>query len=228
MEVRDMRIVDKADYINGKQFVGSIERTPMKPDMYQDFIDTLSKYESVENIFAVLENYTDFFKAAIDFANWFPKEHWKELFYAAKNGFYSADVPADCIYLICKAYANVDIPNLVFKQIPAHWFSSWIREGYLTGGYTLRDIVCTYCAKSYRPLDAVNIKIRYDNYTEIYIRSTDMVAVVPNKLGDLLSYDVIEQLECTPLGLHVGGKYIRTLGGFYGAVNSNYDLRRLV
>ncbi len=220
-------IVSKADYINGKRFTGQVEHLKVDPEMYQNFVNKLEMYDEARSLFYCLESHSDFFKYASDFAKWFPKPLWKELFYAARNGFYSADVPADCIYLVKKAYAVIDLPNLIFKQIPTAYLNTWFSEGYLSGGYTLRDVVCTYCCSTYKPLDEVSTKIKHKDFTEIYVRSTDMVAAVPSRLGDFLSADVIDKLECSPMGLHVNGAYIRTMAGFYGAVNSNYDLRKL-
>ncbi len=228
MEVKDFSIIDMADYINGKKYVSESVHLDVEDSMYQDFADYLAKYEDAAMLFSNVKSHTEFFKYATDFAYWFPKDCWKELFYATKNGFYSKSVPADCIYMIKMAYLNIDLPNLIFRQIPKTWLAEWFKSGYLTDGYTLRDVVCTYCMPQYKPIDGITLKVRYSDYTEIYVPSTDMVAAVPNPIGDILSVDVINQIECNSFGLHVDNHYIRTMGGYYGAVNSNYDLRKLV
>lgn len=227
VKIKDMSIREKAEYICGKKFLGTSTREVTNEDMYQSFCTMLHKYDDVLYVFNYLESYTEFFKCCTDFAKWFPKKHWKELFYAVKNGFYSTDVPSDSIYLTKKAYTAISIPNLILKQIPVSWQSSWFEEGYFSGGYTLRDVICTFCMPTYRPLDHINNKVTYETFTEIYIKDTDMVAAVPNRIGDLLSAETIDRIKCEPNGLSVDGKFLRTLGGYHGAANSIYDLRQL-
>lgn len=223
-----MKITEYANLVLGKEYLGQSNRQSVSSDVYQDFIDKLSKYSDIKQVFNATNSHAEFFSACKDFSRWTPKHAQKEVFYAAKNGFYSKDVPADCIFLVKLAFNRVSIPNLILKQVPSSVSKTWFAEGYFTGGYTLRDVICTYCAPDYIPISDTNTKVKHNTYTEIYIKSTDMVAAVPNKIGDLLSLNDIENIECDVNGLHIGGNYIRTLGGYYGASNSVYDLRRIV
>lgn len=227
IRVKDMSIIDMAEYIEGHKFTGKSNRLHVTEDMYKDFVTKLSYYDTAAYMLNYFEHYKDFFKSCSDFAEWFPKDSWCELFYAAKNHAYSVDVPADCLYLIKKAYNNISIPNLVFKQIPTSILSSWFEEGYLTGGYTLKDVVCSSCLQTYKPLSETRTKIIHNNFTEIYVAKTDMVAALPNAIGEVLSASDISKITLSMHGLHIEGKYLRTLAGFYGAVNSIYDLRRV-
>ena len=71
-------------------------------------------------------------------------------------------------------------------------------------------------------------KVAYQDFTELYVEETDMVAILPNALAVGLNEDSIQYLHVTPDGLVIKDILLRTRGSYTGAVNSIYDLRKLV
>lgn len=225
-----LRVIDLEPYITGKQFTGEVKAQPrMNTDVYTKFMTMLSESSIAREFFNAYESYKDFYTTAADFKALIPKEYQAEAFYAAKCECFYVEVPSFCVYMLKKAYKEArEIPNLMFKYLPFPVLTEWFKQGYFLGGLTLRDVICNICTEEYQPLKETQLKVKYKEFTEIYVPDTDMVAAVPNKIGDLLDDNGILAIVEKAEGLSTNGVLLRSMAGYVGAINSTYDLRKLI
>ena len=223
-------------FIKGKKFTGEAkEREPLSRQSLKDFLDMLNQQVMIKQFFNVYEKHTEFYNKAVDFKALVPKNIQKEVFYAAKLGKFYPQVPSQAVYMVKKAWEASDgIPNLIPKLLPLKLLDEMFKSGYFMGSVSLYDVICNICDSGdstsikYKPLSDYNLKNRHNNFTELYIKSTDMVAAVPNSIGDSLAESDIENITLGADGLEIKGKLLRTMGGYVGAINSYYDLRELI
>lgn len=218
---------EMAPYIQGKKFEGAAKREPDKNAVDQ-FAKRVGESITAKSNLDLIENWNDFYSIEPDFKNWIKADQRAEAFYAAKNEAFAYAVPSMCIYMLKKAYNVYKSPNLIFKMLPQPMFEKFIAEGYLGGGLSLQDVVCSFCNPNYQPLSTERLKCRCGEFTEIYVQETDMVALVPNRVADNLDDKAIDNITVTPAGLSTGGMLLRMMGGSRGVINSTYDLRNLV
>ena len=226
----DMTLSELSPYILGKAYTGKVNTVPRcNKDALTQFLTLLSENPIAKEFFDVYDNYKDFYTTAVDFKNLIPKEYQMEVFYAAKLGSFYVEVPSFCVYMLKKAYEQADgIPNLILKIVPTQVLSEWLKDGYFLGGLTLRDVICNVCCKDYNPLSEDRLKNKVGDFTEVYVKETDMVAAVPNKIADLLDDNGILGITESDIGLQSNGVLLRTMCGYVGAINSKYDLRKLI
>lgn len=223
-------ISEMEPYITGKAYIEGEKKTPtMDKEVFKRFLEMLNSDPIAKQFFDVYEHHLDFYTTATDFKNNIPKELQAECFYAAKVGSYIYGVPSYLVYMVKKAYESVgNIPNLIIKALPINLLKDCFTKGYLVEYVTLRDVICNVCNEQYTPLCDVKPKNRVGDYTELYVKSTNMVAAVPNKIADALDNDNVLNIVETPNGLAVGGILLRTMCNYAGAINSTYDLRELI
>lgn len=224
------KLCDLEPYILGKKSFGEAKDQPrLNQEIFDEFIRRLEEDPIAKEFFNAFEAAADFYNTMLDFKHFIPKEMRTEVFYAAKNGFGYVQVPSFCVYMLRKAWDSCyGIPNLLFKVLPATCIKEFCKRDYLLGGLSLRDVICNVCSEDFTPLSLYHPKNKLDKFTELYISSTDMVAAVPNSIGDCLSEDTIASIKLGPNGLEVNGVLLRTMCGHVGAINSFYDLRELL
>lgn len=219
-----------APYILGKQFTGEAKTAPrLNKDVFTQFLTMLSENTIAKEFFDVYDNYKDFYTTAVDFKNLIPKEYQMEVFYAAKVGSFYVEVPSFCVYMLKQAWDKADgMPNMVLKLLPTQLLTECFKNGYFLGGLTLRDVICNVCCQDYNPLSEDRPKNRVGDFTELYIKDTDMVAAVPNKIADAFDDAGVLSIVDTDAGLQANGVMLRTMCNYVGAINSKYDLRKLI
>lgn len=230
MSQDNMTIPDMAPYIMGQKYLKESEPYVFSDfELYKAFSKAVATTQLGDVNFDAMENYKDFFNCEPEIKKLIPsRQAQQEVFYALKNGIIVKGVPANCIYMVKKALSKIDSPNLVVKQLPLDLLKSCFTKGYFGDGYTLRDVICNLSNLPYEPLSMTKSKIIYQDFTELYVKETDMVALLPNALAAGLNEDSISYLHVTPDGLMVKDILLRTRGNYIGAVNSIYDLRKLV
>lgn len=230
MSKDNMSIIDMAPYIRGERYLGEMELTKF-PDfeLYKTFSKAVATTQLGDVNFDAMENYKDFFNCEVEIKKLIPtRQFQQEVFYALKNGIIVQGVPSYCIYMVKKALDMYHSPNLVVKQLPLDLLKNCFTQGYFGDDYTLRDVICNLSGLPYEPLSMSKRKVAYQDFTELYVEETDMVAILPNALAVGLNEDSIQYLHVTPDGLVIKDILLRTRGSYTGAVNSIYDLRKLV
>lgn len=223
-----MTLDEMAPYVLGKKF--SDQPVAKRSSASNDkFVRMVNESVTAKVTLEAAEDWHDFYAIEKDFANIIPKDDKEEAFYAAKNGEYSLLVPSFMIYMIKRAYfTEYKSPNLILKQMHERVLNMFFSKGYLGGSLTVQDVICSVCDEHYVPLSKTNLRNKCLGYTEIYVQSTDMVALLPNTLADLLDDNSIDKMVVTESGLSTGGQILRTMGGLRGIVNSVYDLRKVI
>lgn len=217
-------------YIRGNKFTGKAkEYVSITEDDVTKFLTLLDTFPIAKQVFDVTEKASDFYSVYPDFTHYFKKEIRVEVYYAAKNGGLYKQIPAYCVYILKKAWAECNgITNLICKVIPLNCLETFCQEDYFLGGLSLYDAICNVCTPDYTPVSDRNLKVRNGNFYELYIASTDMVAIVPDAIANVLTDDAIRSIEVSARDLLVDGKPLRTFAGYIGAINSTYDLRELL
>lgn len=229
-KISEFNLSELEPYILGKEFTGELKDVPrLNKDVFEQFMIMLSESDIASGFFDVYSNYKDFYATATDFKNLIPKEFQMEVFYAAKVGSFYVEIPSFCVFMLKQAWElSQGIPNLILKYVPMQALTEWFKKGYFLGGLTLRDAICNVCCPDYNPLSELRLKNTVGDFTEIWVRDTDMVAAVPNKIADLLDDKGILDIVDTEAGLQSNGVLLRTMAGYVGAINSKYDLRNLI
>lgn len=226
--VADLSLIELEPYITGKQFTGEVDIPRCTEEMLKKFLTMLEEDNIAKECFNAYEYAANFYTAMPDFKHFIPKELQQECFYAAKNGVMYKEIPALCVYLLKKAYESCNgIPNLILKAIPSNVLNEWCKKGYFKG-ITLQDAICNVCNPKYKPFNNAYLKNPMGDFVEVYVPSEDMVAAVPNSIAEYLDENSIRKIELTDNGLAVNGVLIRTLCNYVGAINSYYDLRKLL
>lgn len=228
--VNDLTLDQLEPFIEGREFTSKpCKQVRLNTDTFNKFMQMIEEDYNAKRFLESFEFPKDFYNTLPDFKHFFPAEVREELFYAAKNGKMYVEIPSACVYLLNKAWDQCNgIPNLLLKTVPLPALSAWLRKGYFLGAVTLKDAICNVCTPMYKPLCNTRLRNRVNDFTEIYIGATDMVAAVPNAIADALDDDSIRRITVTPSGLAVDGVLLRTMANYVGAINSIYDLRELL
>lgn len=221
-----MTLAELQPYITGERFSReAVEPYRLDINLYKNLAQVVSESVSAQKNLDVCELPVDFYRVEPDIKYLVPMQAREEMFYALKNGAANPDVPSKLVYYIKKSYNMDKMPNLIFKKIPESELKVFFQENYLGNGYTIRDVVCSIIDPHYIPVNNYTRLVKYDNFVEVYVESTDMVAALPNPMVKNLSQRDIHNIKVDSSGLRIGDCYLRSLGGYYGAVNSIYDLR---
>jgi hypothetical protein len=220
-----MTILDMEPYILGNKHIED-ETSPVRAtsDDFQTWVDAVNVREGAKELMSVIETPKQFFELEPDIAHIVKRNYREEMFFSVKNGFFSTCVPAKCIYMINKLYSKYKLCSLIPKMLPRYVFG----KNYIAGGFTLHDTIATLCDKRYYPLAQHRLSLNFGDYREVYIESTDMVAAIPSVIASGFSEDEIRAIEADEYGLKIHDVYIGFMGGYNGACNSIYDLRKLV
>ena len=225
-----LTLSDLEPYIKGTKFTGDIDKQPVEcdPTALATFLG-LVEADNYASTFLKFDNAKTFYNTLPDFEHHIPKEQMQEVFYAAKAGSYIKGCPSMCHYMIKEAWKEANgMPNLVPMILPAPLLKTFLKRGYLTEGLTLEKLISSLCKETYKPLSVTQPKVKHDVFTELYVRGQDMVAAVPNDIGDSLPDEDVLNIEVTRDGLATRGILLRTMCGRMGAINSTYDLRELI
>lgn len=232
MEIKlsELTLDDLEPYILGKEFTGEAKDMPrLNKDVFEKFLTMIEEDPIAKSFLDACEHYKDFYNMATDFKALIPKEYQMECFYAAKNGKFYVEIPSFCVYMLDRAYKMTDgIPNLILKYLPYPALTEMLKKDYFLGGMTLRDAICNVCCEEYNPVSKSKPKNKLRDFTELYIASTDMVAAVPHNIADKLDINNVLDIQMTDKGLASNGVLLRTMCDYVGAVNSKYDLRKLI
>ena len=218
-------------YVMGKMFTGDAKRPVyLEENDVVEFMTMLEQFPVAKEVFNLCEAPTDFYYMCPEFAKKYKStDKWSELFYAAKNGGIYRSIPAYCVYLLRKAWAECNgIPNLILKVLPLKALNMFLQKDYFLGGLSLYDAICNVCTSDYQPIAINRLKIKHDDFYELYIKCTDMVAAVPAPIAEILPDSSLEKIEVSAKDMLIDGKPIRTLCSYVGAINSTYDLRDLL
>ena len=224
-----MTLLELEPYIMGNKFTRMVKE-PYRGDyeLFDKIDDLVKRSSTAPNNLRLFEIPKEFYSVEPDIADFVPRPAREEIFYALKNGFISSEVPAKCIYYIRKAYNLYKIPNLIFKLIPEKEYTIFFQENYFKNNLTVYDVICNFCDERYLPVSAGKLKVPLGGYNAVYIRSKDMIAIMPESIAKILSHEDILHLEVDSDGIKLGSSYLKFLADYNGACESIYDLRTLI
>ncbi len=152
-----------------------------------------------------------------------------EAFYALKLGEYYKEVSPRVQYYLKQAYDEAhEIPNLIFKFLPHKLMAEMFTEGFFPEGITAREVIQTMFNPEYKPVCSTNPINRMTDFSEIYVKDTDMVVAVPNNIANKIPVSNIADITVDALGVQIHGMYLRTMGNTIGYAQSIYDLRNVI
>lgn len=223
-----MKITEMAPYVFGDTFTRSVQApTRCTPSLFEKVVEAASESSTYSDTIDMIYNVKDFVYLHPDIANIFPASEKEEMFYCLKNGGYCEDVPAKCIFVFKTLFNWYGSASIALKCLTANTFKVFFQENYLNN-CTMRDVIKNFVDPDYEPLTESNLRIRHETYDEVLVLSTDMVALLPKDISNILSDADIAKIILGKNGLEIDGLLLRFMGGHYGACNSIYDLRRLV
>lgn len=226
-----MRVIDYADYVMGLKSPWELIKEPYRADRegLKMAVEMLDKHPTAKSNLDTMKMPKLFYIREPDMANDIPKHMREELFYALKLGYASTVAPAKLLYYIKISYEEYGSPNYLFKITLEKDLQEFMSKGYLADGYTLRDVICSITKlPSYSPLSEGKLAVQMGEHWDVYIHDNDSIAMLPGDLRQLLSHDDIRNLSVKGNRIYIGEKPISQLGKYIGAVNSCYDLRKLL
>lgn len=223
-----MIILEFAPYVNGDLYTREC-KAPARctQHLYEKVVAAAAASEECKKIVSLTNSYMDFMYMMPDVANLFPLTEREEMFYCLKNGGFCPDVPAKCICVLKELYAQTGSVSLALKSLPSNMFKVFFQKNYLNN-CTMRDVIKSFIDPDYEPFTTSMLRLKHKDYDEVYVLQTDMVAFLPKKLSAVIADTDIHKIVMGENGLEIDGLLLRQLGGYYGACNSNYDLRALV
>lgn len=225
-----MLLTAYAPFITGEQKLppSSFKYTPINEDRLKAWQVELSKDPMCYSCFQATEDHINFLRNFSNLLNSATMEEATDMFYACKLGFMSPIIPSEYLYWLDKCYRKYTIANLIPKLMPERLLTNLFKEGFILGGFSLRDIIKSLFDAEYEPVSITNYKAPCTGGYELYIEATDMICAVPMDIGDMLTQKDIEALYVDKFGVKLKDIYLRTSLDYYGGVNSTYDLRRLI
>lgn len=223
-----MTLLDFAPYVNGDAFTRECP-APVRctPYMYDKVVKEAGASDTFSSVIQLIDSYEEFLSVEVDVAKSIPVSEREEMFYCLKNGGYSEDVPAKCIYIFKTLFAKYSSVSLALLALPKSMFTVFFQKNYLKD-CTMRDVIKSLIDPDYEPFTTANLRIKHKNYDEVYVVDQDMVALLPKDISDKLTDTDISRMYLAKTGLTVDGLLVRCMAGHFGAINSTYDLRAVV
>lgn len=224
-----MKITEYAPYILGEVTTrqGLVEPYRLTTERFNEYFDIFAKSRTADQVMRVCESSKAFFYVEDTLKRYVSKEERDEFFFSIKNGFFYEGVPSISLYKILKAYNLYKLPNLIFKIFSKTACDVFFTDNHLSNDICWRDIICNVISDSYKPVTDVDVKVRYEDFSEVYIAADDMIAAIPNEIADSLSFEDIKGLhsECGSLR-NANGQSLCAVGESYIACPT-FDLRRI-
>ena len=224
-----MLIPEMAPYIYGEKTTrAGLDVYRIEQDLFDEVAQAVEDIEGTSDSLLRYEKPNYFYKSNPDIEHIVPKYAQEEIFFALKNGYANAQVPAKVIYMLTKAYHSVyEIPNLVFKALSKEDFDVMFQANYLKD-VCMCDVVRSFICEDYTPITYESPIKKHTDYAEIYVAETDMVVAAPLDIANGMSATDARNLRMKNGDVCLGDIPLRTLGGHYGAINSRYDLRECI
>lgn len=226
-ESKSMNIYELKPYIEGKlHFQPTFKRKPK----YLTDIDLIKYWEIIklaDNSIDDIENSKEFFSLEKDIAHEIPPQKREEVFYTFKLDIATPIFSSKALYLLLKTKEKYVTINNMCKALPETLVYNMLSEGFITGNYSLLQIINSLVDKDYIPMDET-FKVKHGDFYDIYIPSEETVAVVNKDIANSLSYEDICKIKLTENKLTIDNVgLIERIGGL-GIGCSTYDLRRII
>ena len=224
-----MNMNDKYKYVIGKETYP--EKKPISyptDEEISKWVDIGSDVQRFQDYVDSLQSHLDFYKIFSDLRNIIPPAKKEEFFYELKNGFKAEGVPAKFIYYMKYLYSIYNSANIAVRVLSEKDMETFFSENYFGKDITARDVIKEFVDKDYEPVHSGNLRVNHGSYYEVYLPKEDMVALLPTRLAESLSDNDLLNIEEGDNGLEVGEELLRARAGYYGAINSVYDLRELI
>jgi hypothetical protein len=225
-----MTIIEAADYILGRKFLGALDKEPYRADkkFLEDAKVLMQKHPTAYKNLSILDSSKLFFAREVDLAHEVPANQREEFFYGMKVGFISSVIPAKALFYMQKCQEEYSTLNVLPKFVLSGDLTKMFSEGYCADGYNIRDVICSIFQQDYMPLEDCRLVTKNNDYWDVYIQETDMVATVPTRIKEKLQPEDIRRLHVDGTTIKLSENPIYMLGGYIGAVNSTYDLRNII
>lgn len=208
--------------ING---AGTDEKTSIyvaTPEDAHRWADLFGRSVLAGKLLPSTDSASEFFRIESDLAHLIPQREHAEAFYSMKLGYCVPGVPAEFIYFAQKVYQQYKICNLVCPLLPKHTATMAKRKSYLSSGYTLRDVLCSFVNPNFTALTEEKQVVRCGDWYELWLPQCDMVAAVPIAVGEKLHNEDVARICLTDKGLMLDQVPLSALGG---VADGGYDLR---
>lgn len=206
-----------------------IEYPIIKEGDFNFFKELVNIDGTIKAAFDSTDNATIFFKGYADIKELVGTKA-VDVFYAYKLGYFLEGVPMKLVYILTKAYREYSEVNMALNSCIA-LVQKYANNVYVTpnGSYTVKDIIDNIAATSTKLITEDCLKVEYNNYFEVYIKDTRMVALIPSYTATNLSQDDINNIKYDKeKGLVLHGLPLRISTNTLGATLHDYDLRECV
>lgn len=227
-----MSVIEMNTLLVSKKGLKETEVRLLPQEVLTEFVECVNINDTIQSDFEVTNNHNSFFANYNNILKIVGKEYASDCFYAVKLGSYFKGVPNKVAYFLeqaLQAYENTFVNSAfgcVYSILKPYEDKLFCSEA---GQFTIKDIAENIIG---RAVDLITIdipKVKAGNFYEIWVPTEKRVAIVPEDIGNTLSYENIEQLTfSTDKGICIGDTPIRTLNGRFGITSHDFDLRECI
>lgn len=172
------------------------------------------------------ESAAEFFEAYELFDRSFSKILQEDVFYGSKLGYYFEGVPCRLTYLLKKAVVGNPTPSIALQSISMLAWGSFLKAGFLPEGIKIKDVLDAVYGAETVLIDYLQMRVRHEEFSEIYVGNVDRICLLPNRIADTLNIEDLQEIRYVPkVGVCVGKEPLRTFGGCNGLTLDEFDLR---
>ena len=206
---------------------------PITDDDVSTFVKILSISSTIKDAANAYDDANSFFKAYPHIRDVVGKGKCVEVFYGYKLGVAYCEIPNKLAYIIKMARNeenNEELPNVALARV-VNLLKTYADSSYKTesGVLTVKSIIDNVYGRDVKLLTDGTRKVKNGSLWEIWVPDIERVAIVPEDIALMLSFDDLCSLHYDfKLGIALGDKPLRTFGDRIGITRNDFDLRECI
>lgn len=191
------------------------------------FKEALAINKEYQRGFNITDSAKEFYESYELFNSIFDDCIKEDVFYANKLGYLFEGVPCKLTYILTKSIRANQTPNLALQSVSSLVWGRFLKNGTLREGITIKEILENIYGKNIVLLSEGVRKVKYDDFSEVYVENVDRIVLLPPDIADTLGS--IEDLKSIVykkgLGVCFDSVPLRVYNGRIGIVEDEFDLR---
>lgn len=176
--------------------------------------------------FKKTNSFKEFFEAYEVFDNTFDKKLQEDVFYSAKLGYFLEGIPSRLVYLLKKSVDQNPTPSVALQGVSPLAWDRFLKAGSLPEGVVIKDVLDAIYGYETQIIDKTQLKVRHEEFSEIYIENVDRICLLPNTIADQFDLSDLSMIEYVPKkGVCFDGVPIRFFDGRDGIILDEFDMR---
>jgi hypothetical protein len=168
-----------------------------------------------------------FFKHELDAEAEVAPDDRENVFWMMKKKYFYDGVPWDVAWIIEWLSHNYNTVNALATAFDDEQITKFFAN-LPTGGLSMQEMIAKVTKRQFEPITDLVYKVPNGTVYDVYIESTDRVALMARELADMLTAEDIQSIEEKANELYLGERPLSTFLGGVGATYGIYDLSRIL